>query len=65
MPAAILHYTTVLSCFFCLLFLFAGDSRAVVMADGQVVAHTEEHRAEREDEQVSRHGWSSSSSSSC
>jgi serine/threonine protein phosphatase PrpC len=33
----------------------AGDSRAVVMADGQVVAHTEEHRAEREDEQVSRH----------
>jgi serine/threonine protein phosphatase PrpC len=45
-----------------MLLLLAGDSRAVVMADGQVVAHTEEHRAEREDEQVSRHGCCSNSS---
>ncbi|WIA28603.1 hypothetical protein OEZ86_011143 [Tetradesmus obliquus] len=30
---------------------WAGDSRAVVLAGGRVVAHTEEHRAHREDEQ--------------
>jgi hypothetical protein len=43
--------------------LLAGDSRAVVLADGRVVAHTEEHRAHREDEQVSKQGSASSTGS--
>lgn len=36
----------------------------MVLAGGRVVAHTEEHRAHREDEQVSRQGSSSSAGSS-